>query len=208
MRLGILGGTFDPIHFGHLFIAEEARVRFDLQKVMFLPNGQPPHKNGVAITPAIHRYAMSELAIRSNPDFFCSDIEIERPGKSYTVDTLNRLRKDFPQAELFYIAGIDAMIDFLTWKRHEEVIEIARFLVAVRDDHDYDTLEARLPGTYMPHIERLTSYSPRISSTGIRNRLREGKPIRYLLPDDVLDYISRHNLYCNAANAAGATPTV
>src|SRR5713226_3801830 len=118
MRLGIMGGTFDPIHYGHLFIAEEARARFHLSHVLFVPNGQPPHKKEYGLTPSNHRYAMTLIATHTNKAFGCSPMELNRPGASYTVDTLISLREQYPDAEQFYITGVDAIADILTWKRH------------------------------------------------------------------------------------------
>src|SRR5215469_14651626 len=120
MRLGIMGGTFDPIHNGHLFVAEEARVLFALDRILFIPNGNPPHKKDYAITPANNRYAMTLIATHGNPAFSCSPVELNRSGASYAVDTLTLLRQEYPDDEMFYITGIDAVADILTWKRHDE----------------------------------------------------------------------------------------
>src|SRR5690348_11456222 len=121
MRLGIMGGTFDPIHYGHLFIAEEARVRFRLHNILFVPNGEPPHKKNYTLTPAKHRFAMTLIATRPNQGFAITPMELNRPGPSFTIDTLTTLRQENPVAELFYITGVDAVADILTWRRHEEV---------------------------------------------------------------------------------------
>ncbi|HZO91229.1 MAG TPA: nicotinate-nucleotide adenylyltransferase [Chthonomonadaceae bacterium] len=204
MRLGIMGGTFDPIHYAHLFIAEEARARFALDRVLFIPNGDPPHKKDYEITPARHRYAMALIATYNNPAFDCSPMEIQRPGPSYTVDTLRLLRRQYPEAELFYLTGVDAVAEILTWRQPEEVLEMATFLAALRPGYDLKTLQERLPHAYLKRILLLGSTPLGISSTEIRERLHQNLPVRYLLPDGVLEYIYKHNLYA----AASAGPNV
>ncbi len=198
MRLGIMGGTFDPIHFGHLFIAEEARARFQLHHVLFVPNGSPPHKKEYALTPANHRYAMTLIATHGNPAFSCSPVEQRRAGPSYTVETLELLGQQNPDAELFYITGVDAIADILTWKRHEDVVQMATFIAATRPGFDLRTLGERLPRPYQERILLLGSTALGISSTDIRARLAQNLPARYLTPDGVLDYIRKHDLYAPA----------
>jgi nicotinate-nucleotide adenylyltransferase len=195
MRLGIMGGTFDPIHYGHLFIAEEARVRFRLNNVLFVPNGHPPHKKNYALTPAHHRFAMTLIATHANKSFGCSPVEMQRSGPSYTVDTLPLLRTQYPDAEFFYITGIDAIADILSWKRHEEVIQMTTFIAATRPSFDPATLRDRLPHAYLARILLLGSTALGISSTEIRERIYQGLPVRYLTSDGVLDYIRKHDLY-------------
>lgn len=195
MRLGIMGGTFDPIHHGHLFVAEEARVRFRLNNVLFVPNGTPPHKKEYALTPARHRYAMTLIATHGNQSFGCSPMELNRPGPSYTVETLTLLREQHPDAELFYITGVDAIADILTWMRHEEVIQMATFIAATRPGFDPRTLKEKLPLSYLERILLLGSTSLGISSTEIRERIRQSLPVRYLTPDNVLEYIFQNGLY-------------
>jgi nicotinate-nucleotide adenylyltransferase len=208
MRLGILGGTFDPIHFGHLFIAEEARAHFRLDRVLFVPNGTPPHKKDYPITEARHRFAMTCLATDPNPWFECSSIERDRTGPSYAVDTLSILHARYPGAELFYIAGIDAIADILTWRRHTEVIQLAHFIAATRPGFDWEALQARLPESYLARILPLESTALNISSTEIRRRFRQNLPSRYLTPDAVLFYILEHKLYQSSAPSEdGATGT-
>ncbi len=204
MRLGIMGGTFDPIHHGHLFVAEEARARFRLDKVLFVPNGQPPHKKGVVITPSNHRYNMALIATHSNGAFGCSTLETSRAGLSYTVDTLAQLRAQEPDAELFYITGVDAVADILSWKRHEEVIQAATFIAATRPGFDISSLKSRLPVAYLQRILLLGSTAIGISSTEIRTRLGQGLAVRYMLPDGVLEYIRKQKLYAGVGSAARA----
>jgi nicotinate-nucleotide adenylyltransferase len=195
MRLGIMGGTFDPIHFGHLFIAEEARVLFALDRVLFIPNGCPPHKPGREVARAAARFAMTEIATRGNSGFACSAIEMHRDGQFYTVDTLDVLREAHPAAELFMIVGVDAIAEIMTWRRHAEVIAKTTFLAATRAGFDFDALNERLPQSYLAKVCKLDSAALQISSTDIRERVRAGRPIRYLTPDGVVDYITGHGLY-------------
>lgn len=195
MRLGIMGGTFDPIHYGHLFVAEEARAIFGLEKVLFVPNGNPPHKKDYAITSARHRFAMTQIATAENPFFQCSSIEQERDGPSYTYETLALLRKEYSGHELYYITGVDAVSDILSWKRHEEVIGNAKFIAATRPGFDPEALKQRLPEAYMNRIYLLRTTAIGTSSTDIRERVRTNLPVRYLTSDGVLDYIRRQNLY-------------
>lgn len=195
MRLGILGGTFDPIHFGHLFIAEEARVRFALEKVLFIPNGEPPHKQYHGQASPMHRHAMTLLATADNRHFATLDLETERPGPSYTVETLTLLRERDRHVELFYITGVDAISELLTWKDHAEVIRLATFIAATRPGFDMQELNLRLPPAYLQHILTLETTALNISSTAIRQRLRDGLPVRYLTPDRVVEYLQKHRLY-------------
>lgn len=195
MRLGIMGGTFDPIHYGHLFIAEEARVHFRLESVLFIPNGSPPHKPDRAMTPAVHRHAMTQLATDSNPAFACSAIELDRDGHSYTVDTLDLVRDAHPDAELYTIAGVDAISDLMTWKSHVEVVRKTMFIVATRPGFDLGILTERLPAAYMDKMLVIGSTALGISSTDIRMRVRQGRSIRYLTCETVVEYIEEHDLY-------------
>ncbi len=206
MRLGIMGGTFDPIHFGHLFIAEEARVLFRLARVLFIPNGSPPHKPDRAITPAVHRYNMVQLATSSNPTFECSPVELNRSGPSYTVDTLGLVQEAYPDAELFTITGVDAIAEILTWNRHAEVIQKTTFIAATRPGFDYQILNDRLPAAYLNKILKVGATALGISSTDIRGRVRQGRPIRYLTPDNVTEYIAKHSLYTAMAPASDLAP--
>ncbi len=201
MRLGIMGGTFDPIHYGHLFIAEEARVLHQLERVLFLPSGQPPHKRDREITEAHHRLEMARIGIRSNPNFACSSIETERPGYSYTVDTLETIQNRFPNAELYYITGTDAIADLMTWKHPEKVIRMAIFLAATRPGFDIEILKKRLPEETLSRIQLMETHAPDISSSEIRERLKANAPVRYLLPDEVLEYIQSARLYRVATEA-------
>lgn len=207
MRLGIMGGTFDPIHYGHLFIAEEARTHFRLNHVLFVPNGHPPHKKSYPVTPAQHRYAMSLIATHSNSAFSCSPVEMDRTGPCYTVDTLALIRQQYPEAELFYITGIDAIADILTWNRHDVVIQMATFIAATRPGFDPVALRQRLPVDYLARILVLGSTALNISSTDLRWRIANNLSIRYLTPDGVMEYIYKHRLYRSGASANAACPS-
>ncbi len=205
MRLGIMGGTFDPIHYGHLFIAEVARVHFCLDSVQFIPNGSPPHKPDHALTAPDHRYAMTQIATRDNPAFVCSAIELNRRGASYTVDTLDIVQSANPGADLYTITGIDAVAEILTWKRHELVMQKTTFIAAARPGFDLGLLEQRLPAAYLKKILIVDSTALGISSTDIRRRVRQGLPIRYLTADGVIDYIAEHRLFSGEeADSTGA----
>lgn len=195
MRLGILGGTFDPIHYGHLFIAEEARVQFGLDQIVFIPSGHPPHKRHIAVTAAQSRYIMTQLGTQDNSYFCCSSLEIDRKGLSFTVDTLAALREQIPEADLYYITGIDAIAEILTWKEPEQVVRAATFIAATRPGFDLAQLQTRLPTFYLDRILMLRTTALNISSTEIRQRIQENRSARYLTPDSVLQYIEDHQLY-------------
>lgn len=195
MRLGVMGGTFDPIHFGHLFAAEEARVQFELDRVLFVPNGSPPHKTGMEITEAVRRFEMTALATVSNPLFECNDAEMHGQGPSYAVDTLTALKARWPEAELYYITGTDTVAEILTWRKHAEVMRLAAFIACSRPGFDADKMLDVLPPAYRDRVLRLNSSGLNISSTEIRTRLAAQLPVRYLLPDCVLEYIESHKLY-------------
>lgn len=197
MRLGVFGGTFDPVHYGHLVAAEEVRYRLRLDKVLFVPAGMPPHKLDHDITPTRHRLAMLELAIASNPGFALSRVDIDRHGPCYTVDTLALLHEEYgPGTELFFLMGMDSLADLLTWKEPERLIRLA-WIVAVgrpRFQADVDELDKVLPGA----AERICIVDTplmEVSSSDIRQRVREGAPIRYQVPEAVEAYIRAHRLY-------------
>ncbi len=196
LRVGIMGGTFDPVHFGHLVTAEEARLRFGLDEVVFVPCGTPPLDKHYPVTAAEDRYAMVLLATSTNPDFTVSRVELEREGPSYTVDTVHYFKQRFgPGTELFFITGADAVLDILSWHRNSELIEECRFIAATRPGYDLSRLEERLGPRYAAHISVLQVPGIEISSTEIRQRIRNGKPVRYLTPDLVWRYIDKLGLY-------------
>ena len=195
MRLGLMGGTFDPVHYGHLVIAEVARVEHRLDRVVWIPAGDPPHKQGAPVTPQEHRHAMVVVATAGTTYFDVSRMELERQGPSYTVDTVRDFQAAHPQDELWFITGADAMLEILTWRRHEELIRSCRFIAVTRPGYDLKRLSEVLPVDYLPQISTITAPGVDISSTNIRERCRAGDPVRYLLPEDVEAYARKHRLY-------------
>jgi nicotinate-nucleotide adenylyltransferase len=195
MKIGIMGGTFDPIHIGHLVAAEEARAVFRLDKVIFVPNYQPPHKPNVPVTNPEHRYAMVLLSIYTNPYFEVSRIEIERGGPSYAIDTVKEFRKLYPDAEIYFITGADAIAEILSWKQGREILQLCKFIAVTRPGYDIEKVKEKLRPVNNNSIEFLKITEINISSTEIRRRVREGKPIKYLVLDTVENYIYKHNLY-------------
>jgi nicotinate-nucleotide adenylyltransferase len=205
MRLGLMGGTFDPPHYGHLVIAEEARLVFGLDRVDFVTSADPPHKQGRVITAAEHRFAMTLLSIASNPFFRVSRREIERSGPSYSVDTLLDYRREWPGADLFFITGADAMLEILTWHRADEAVRLCTFIAATRPGYDLTRMERVLPPDYLARVRTVSVPGIEISSTDIRERLRAGKSIRYLVAEPVEQYIRTYGLYTGGEPGARAT---
>lgn len=196
-KVGVMGGTFDPIHYGHLVAAEEVCHQLGLARVVFVPAGQPPHKQGQEITPALHRLAMVELAIASNPRFTVSRVDIDRPGPSYTVDTLRLLHEEWgSQVDIHFIMGLDSLADLLSWHQPERLIQLCRLTVVDRPRYEVDmeALEAALPGI-KDRVEFLHIPGMNISSTDLQRRVREGWPIKYQVPPAVEAYIYEHGLY-------------
>lgn len=198
-RFGIMGGTFDPIHYGHLVAAEAAREAFDLEKIIFVPAGIPPHKLKEEVTPARHRYLMTLLAIMSNPYFEISRVDVDRSGVTYTVDTLAVLKGVLPpNAVMYFITGADAILEILSWKSPEQVLNMAEFIAATRPGYDLDRLSRALGPLYAEFQDRvhiLEAPPIGISSTDLRHRLAEGRTVRYLLPETVVTYIHDEGLY-------------
>ncbi|MBT9152547.1 MAG: putative nicotinate-nucleotide adenylyltransferase [Firmicutes bacterium] len=199
MRIGVMGGTFDPIHLGHLVTAEAARHQFSLSQVLFVPSGQPPHKSDRAVTGAEHRYLMTFLAIASNPAFQISRIEIDRPGHSYTFETVRQLSAEFgATAELYFITGADVMRDILSWHRAQELLQACHFVAASRPGF---TLEHYLAKEDLSrfrsqgNIHLISVPAMAISSSDVRRRVGAGESIRYLVPDAVENYIYKNKLY-------------
>lgn len=199
-RIGILGGTFDPVHYGHLVIAEEVCAALDLAEIVFVPAGYPPHKPG-SVAAAHHRLAMLELAIAGNSRFSLSRVDLERPGPSYTAETLRLLRQQWgEQTALYFLIGWDSLEDFLTWHDPAGILEQLSYLVAVQrpgyaEESGYRaSLEARLPGITQ-RLLVVPAPQLEISSTDLRERVAEGRPIKYQLPERVEQYIKQYNLY-------------
>ncbi len=195
-RLGILGGTFDPPHLGHLILAECALDALHLKAVLFVPAAEPPHKNGDTITPIDHRLAMVELAIAANPRFALSRADLDRPGPHYTVDMLKILGREYPDAELYFLMGGDSLHDLLTWHDPAGIIAQAHLGVARRPDAPLDLTElaAQLPGI-VKCVATINAPMIGISATLLRRRIQEGASIRYQVPPEVERYIVENRLY-------------
>lgn len=197
--IGIMGGTFDPIHYGHLVTAEAVRSRFELDKVYFVPSGNPPHKDPLQVTDSQHRYLMTFLSITTNKYFEASPMEVNRTGKSYAYDTVKIFRENFPDHDIYFITGADAIKEILTWHRVEELLDMCYFVAATRPGYNLDDLKKEelkvLPEDYLKRIMIIEVPAMAISSTDIKHRVREGKPIKYLLPEAVEYYIYKKELY-------------
>ena len=190
-RLGIMGGSFDPIHFGHLVAAEQARHDLGLDEVVFVPAGMPWQKGRTVAGPE-QRYLMTVLATASNPSFSVSRIEVDAPGPTYTEDTLRRFRAELPDHDLFFITGADALLNILTWRNADAVLELACFVGATRPGHDLSDLEA---AGLRDRVIVLDVPALAISSTDLRERFASGRPVRYLTPPEVEQYARKHGLY-------------
>ncbi len=195
-RVGILGGTFDPIHVGHLMMAEAVRNEYHLDKILFIPTGNPPHKHG-DVTSAEHRYMMTMLATCSNPFFEVSDIEMKREGLSYSVDTVRALQREHKDTDYFFIIGTDIVKTIATWERIDELLSICEFIAAQRpgSDASAETLRAELGEIGETRIHALATPELEISSTDIRSRVRRGYSIKYVVPPSVEQYIAKYHLY-------------
>ncbi|MCI9889768.1 nicotinate-nucleotide adenylyltransferase [Micrococcales bacterium 31B] len=189
MRVGVMGGTFDPIHHGHLVAASEVASVFKLDEVIFVPTGQSWQKQRT-ISPAEHRYLMTVIATASNPSFTVSRVDVDRPGPTYTVDTLRDLRAERPDAEFFFITGADALEQILSWKDSDQIFDRAHLVGVTRPGHDLDS--SHLP---MEKVSLLEVPALAISSTDCRERVESGEPVWYLVPDGVVQYIGKHDLY-------------
>ncbi len=196
MKLGVLGGTFDPLHVGHLVLAEQALEQLELERVLWVPSGDPWRKSGQPVTAAEHRVAMTQLAIADNPAFELCRLEVDRRGPSYSIETLAQLREERPGAELAFVLGLDALEDLPNWHEPARLVELAMLAVAARGGRQLSApeLEALLPGLgrrvvwiEMPRVD--------ISATDLRRRAAEGRTLRYLVPATVEAYIAEHRLY-------------
>ncbi|AWB86643.1 nicotinate-nucleotide adenylyltransferase [Mycetocola zhujimingii] len=191
-RVGVMGGTFDPIHNGHLVAASEVAQSFDLDEVIFVPTGRPWHKN--VVTPAEHRYLMTVIATASNPRFTVSRVDVDREGTTYTIDTLRDIHRNRPDAELFFITGADAVAQIFNWKDVEELWSLAHFVAVSRPGHPLS-----VSGLPPQDVSLLEVPALAISSTDCRSRVSRGFPVWYLVPDGVVQYITKHHLYRSIA---------
>ena len=190
MRLGVMGGTFDPIHHGHLVAASEVQSLFGLDEVVFVPTGQPWQKAAQDVSPAEDRYLMTVIATASNPRFTVSRVDIDRPGPTYTIDTLRDIRAERPDAELFFITGADALAEILSWKDSELLFDLAHVIGVTRPGHELS--DKGLPEDRVT-LQEVPAMA--ISSTDCRARVAAGEPVWYLVPDGVVQYINKYRLY-------------
>lgn len=212
MHIAVMGGTFNPIHIGHLRIAEEARDAFKINKVIFIPTYLPPHKDNGSIISPEHRLEMVKLAIKENPSFEASDIEIKRGGRSYSIETLKALRKTYPGTDFSFIVGSDSFNDITTWCEYEELFKLTNFIVVPRPGYPVKKIGEVLPvelarkfwydaerDVYANSFNTFISYLETtlfgISASDIRKMIKDGKSTRYILPEEVADYIIKNKLY-------------
>jgi nicotinate-nucleotide adenylyltransferase len=199
-RVGLFGGTFDPPHLGHLILASEAQSQLELTRLLWTVTPDPPHKQDQSITPLEHRLAMVKLAIQDNPAFELSDVELNRPGPHYTLDTIKLLAEQNPEAEIVPIIGGDSLNDLPTWYKPKEILYAAHWVGVMRrpgEETNLDELEQDLPGI-TSKIHYVDAPLLEIASSQIRNRVATGKPFRYYLPEPVYEYIEQHHLYQQA----------
>ncbi len=185
-----MGGTFDPIHHGHLVAASEVQALYDLDEVVFVPTGEPWQKDSLRVSPAEHRYLMTVIATASNPRFTVSRVDLDRAGPTYTIDTLRDLRAQRPGSELFFITGADALAQILSWKDIDELWELAHFIGVTRPGHVLSDIGLPVDRVTLQEIPAMA-----ISSTNCRARVLEGAPVWYLVPDGIAQYIAKHGLY-------------
>ncbi len=196
-----MGGTFDPVHHGHLVAASEVAFRYDLDEVVFVPTGHPWQKQDAAVTEAEHRYLMTVIATAANPGFTVSRVDIDRPGPTYTIDTLRDLREQRgAEVELFFITGADALAQIIGWKDVDELFGLAHFIGVTRPGHHLS-----MAGLPAERVSLMEVPAMAISSTDCRERARRGEPVWYLVPDGVVQYVVKHRLYPPASGTGGET---
>lgn len=197
-KVGIMGGTFDPIHYGHLILAQNALDTFSLDEILFVPSGTPWLKESTKVLSKNKRVSMTGMAIEDNPDFALSTIEIDREGNSYSYETVEELKKEQPETTFYFIMGADSLLEIERWKHPDRLMADCILLVAVRDDCDREGLKkqiAYLTDKYQADIKILPANRIDISSTKIRQLIREGKSVRYMLPDQIIRFIQKNHLY-------------
>ena len=197
MKVGIFGGSFNPPHIAHLILVESIRDQFDLDQILWIPGYIPPHKTHLRLADASHRLAMTRLATANNPHFTVSDMEIERAGVSFTVDTVRLLQQENPDTTYYLVIGEDSLFDFMTWRDPESILEMVQLLVYRRPGKHHN--EPDVPAYVVSHFPDRVLFADapllEISSVSIRKRLKAGKSIQHRVPDAILDYILKHNLY-------------
>jgi len=192
VKLAIMGGTFNPPHLGHLICAEEAYDHFKFDKVIFIPSARPPHKDNNEVLDAQHRYMMTLLAVQSNPHFEVSRIELDRPGRSYSIETVKELKLMYGQAtELYWIIGADSVLDMFIWKDVDELLSLCNFVAINRPGYDLSKADQR----FLSKVQLFRATGVDISASKVRRRVEQGKTIRYLVPSNVENYISENGLY-------------
>lgn len=195
MRLAIMGGTFNPPHLGHLICAEEVYDHFKFDKVIFIPSARPPHKDNNEVLDAQHRYMMTLLAVEANPHFEISRIELDRPGRSYSIETVRELKLEYGQdTELYWIIGADSILDMCIWKDVDELLDICNFVAINRPGYNLSKTDPR----FLKKVQLFKVTDVDISASEIRQRVEQGKTIKYLVPPDVENYIYENGLYDHA----------
>ena len=200
LRIGIMGGTFDPIHHGHLVAASEVQNVFGLDEVIFVPTWAQPFKKDRKVSPAEHRYLMTVIATASNNRFTTSRVDIDRGGTTYTIDTLHDIAAEYPGAELFFITGADALAQILTWKDNEEIFDLAHLVGVTRPGHVLTDSGLPSDGVSLVEVPAMA-----ISSTDCRERVARGAPVWYLVPDGVVQYIRKYGVYRMSTSEAPST---
>ncbi|MBI2953582.1 MAG: nicotinate-nucleotide adenylyltransferase [Chloroflexi bacterium] len=197
MKIGVLGGSFDPIHYGHLLAAEEVRFRLQLSEVLFVPAGQPPHKLTRTLSPIGHRLTMVRLAIASNPRFRLSRVDVDRPGPHYSVDTVALLRQQLgPDVEIYFVVGLDSLMEIGTWREPERLMRECRVVGVSRPGYeDLSKLAPEVSRAAAGNIVTVPIPEVGTSSSNLRERVRNSAPIKYQLPEAVEEYIFQHGLY-------------
>ncbi|MGM0395471.1 MAG: nicotinate-nucleotide adenylyltransferase [Bacillota bacterium] len=198
MAIGLIGGTFNPIHIGHLLIGEYIREEWKLKKIIYIPSGNPPHKTDTKVIDAAHRMRLVELAIENNPHFQLSNVEIKRNGYSFTIDTIRQLSVEYPYEKLYFIIGADTLFELETWKQFKEVAKEIEFIMYGRGSYDNDEINKKINNlntSYGFRINRSEGPEVEISSTEIRDRIKRGLSVRYMIPDNLIEEIDRESLY-------------
>ncbi|GHU62881.1 nicotinate-nicotinamide nucleotide adenylyltransferase [Clostridia bacterium] len=197
-KLGIMGGTFDPIHFAHLILAQQCKEEFSLDHILFIPTGIPPHKEKQGVSSARQRLAMTELAVADNPFFSCSNLEIVREGNTYTVQTLKALKAEKPDADLYFIMGADSFFQLDTWFEFQDIFGFSKILLANRGEKDLQIIKQKIQDyqmLYAAEIYLVHTPNLEISSRALRSKIQQGYSIQYYVPETVLQYIQKEKLY-------------